>query len=37
MMSSVEPEPIPVSWVSKTDLLTCRPDLSDQIAALTEA
>jgi hypothetical protein len=36
-MSYPDPEPIPVSWVSKTDLLACRPDLADGITTLTEA
>jgi hypothetical protein len=30
-------EPIPVSWVSKQDLVHCRPDLAGEITALSEA
>jgi hypothetical protein len=29
--------PIPIGWVSRTDLLACRPELSDRIATLSEA
>ena len=32
-----EPDPIPIGWVSKNDLLACRSDLSDRITALSEA
>ena len=29
------PQPIPVAWVTKEDLLYCRPDLEAQIEALS--
>jgi len=32
-----KPTPVPIAWVSKGDLLNCRPDLSAQIEALDEA
>ena len=32
-----KPASIPISWVSKEDLLACRPDLSGRIQALDEA
>ena len=29
--------PIPIGWVSRTDLRACRPELSDRIVTLSEA
>ena len=31
-----EPQPIPTNWVCKTDLIHCRPDLEEKIAALDD-
>jgi hypothetical protein len=36
-MSHPEPDPIPIGWLSRTDLLACCPELSDRIATLSEA
>jgi hypothetical protein len=33
----MERQPIPISWVCKDDLLRLRPDLSEQIHALSDA
>jgi hypothetical protein len=32
-----EREPIPISWVSKDDLINCRPDLQERLEALDVA
>lgn len=32
-----EADTIPICWVSREDLITCRPDLADRLAAMHEA
>ena len=33
---SYEGDPIPVCWLSREDLVACRPDLADRIETMSE-